>query len=29
MLLDVIEATYIRDYIIWVKSEDGSEGEIE
>jgi hypothetical protein len=29
MLLDVIEATYIRDYTIWVKFEDGSEGEVD
>jgi hypothetical protein len=29
MLLDVIEAKYIRDYTIWVKFEDGSEGEID
>jgi hypothetical protein len=29
MLLDVIEAKYIRGYTIWVKFEDGSEGEID
>jgi hypothetical protein len=29
MLIDVIEAEYLRDFIIWVKFEDGSEGEID
>ena len=29
MLLDVIEARYVRDYTIWVKFEDGAEGEVD
>jgi hypothetical protein len=29
MLIDVIEAKYVRDFTIWVKFEDGSEGEID
>ena len=29
MLLDVIEANYVRDYVVRVKFEDGSEGEID
>jgi hypothetical protein len=29
MLIDVIEAQYVRDFIVWVKFEDGSEGEID
>jgi hypothetical protein len=27
MLIDVIEAKYVRDFTIWVRFEDGSEGE--
>jgi Protein of unknown function (DUF2442) len=29
MLIDVVEAKYVRDFIVWVKFEDGSEGEID
>lgn len=29
MLVDVIEAKYLRDFTVWVKFEDGSEGEID
>ena len=29
MLLDVIEARYVRDYTIWLKFEDGAEGEVD
>jgi hypothetical protein len=29
MLIDVIEAEYLRDFTIWLKFEDGSEGEID
>ncbi|MEA2463575.1 MAG: hypothetical protein QOJ98_1322 [Acidobacteriota bacterium] len=29
MLIDVIETRYVRDFTIWVKFEDGSEGEID
>lgn len=29
MLVDVIEVRYVREYTIWVKFEDGSEGEID
>lgn len=29
MLVDVIEARYVRDFIVWLKFEDGSEGEID
>ena len=29
MLLDVIEARYVRDFIVWVKFEDGTEGEVD
>jgi hypothetical protein len=29
MLIDVIEAKYVRDFIVWLKFEDGSEGEID
>lgn len=29
MLLDVTDAKYVRDYTIWVKFEDGSEGEVD
>jgi hypothetical protein len=29
MVPDVIEAKYVRDYIIWVKFSDESEGEVD
>jgi hypothetical protein len=29
MLIDVIEAKYLRDFVVWVKFEDGTEGEID
>jgi len=29
MLIDVTEARYVRDFTIWVKFEDGSQGEID
>ena len=29
MLLDVIEARYVREFTVWVKFEDGTEGEID
>ena len=29
MLIDVIEAKYVRDFTLWLKFEDGSEGEID
>jgi hypothetical protein len=29
MLIDVIEAKYVRDFVVWVKFEDGSEGEVD
>jgi hypothetical protein len=29
MLIDVIQARYVRNFTIWVKFEDGSEGEID
>lgn len=29
MLIDVVEAKYVRDFIVWVKFEDGSAGEID
>jgi len=29
MLIDVVDARYVRDFIVWVKFEDGSEGEID
>jgi hypothetical protein len=29
MLIDVIEVKYIRDFTLWLKFEDGSEGEID
>ncbi len=25
----VVDARYVRDYVIWVKFEDGSEGEVD
>ena len=29
MLIDVIEARYVRDFTVWVKFEDGTEGELD
>ena len=29
MLLDIIETKYLRDFTVWVKFEDGTEGEID
>ena len=29
MLIDVIEAKYVCDFTVWVKFEDGSEGEVD
>jgi hypothetical protein len=29
MLIDVIEVRYVRDFVIWVKFEDGAEGTID
>jgi len=29
MILHVKEATYLRDYVIWIKFNDGIEGEID
>lgn len=29
MLIDVVEAKYVRDFTVWVKFEDGSEGEVD
>jgi hypothetical protein len=29
MLLDVIDARYVRDYTVWVRFEDGTEGEVD
>ena len=29
MLLDVIETKYLREFTVWVKFEDGMEGEID
>ena len=29
MLLDVIDTKYLRDFTLWVKFEDGTEGEID
>ena len=29
MLIDVIEAKYVRDFTVWVKFEDGTEGELD
>ncbi|HYM62243.1 MAG TPA: DUF2442 domain-containing protein [Thermoanaerobaculia bacterium] len=28
-MLDVVEAGYVRDYVVWVRFEDGTEGEID
>jgi hypothetical protein len=29
MLIDVVEAKYIRGYTVWVRFEDGTEGEVD
>jgi hypothetical protein len=29
MLIDVAEARYVRDFVVWLKFEDGSEGEVD
>ena len=29
MLIDVIEVKYVRDFTVWVKFEDGTEGELD
>lgn len=29
MLLDVIDARYVRDFTVWIKFEDGAEGEVD
>lgn len=29
MLVDVIEAKHVRDFVVWVKFEDGTEGEVD
>jgi hypothetical protein len=29
MILHVIEAKYVRDYVIWLRFNDGAEGEID
>ena len=29
MYYNVVAATYLRDYVVWVKFEDGTEGEID
>ena len=29
MLIDVIEAKYVRDFTVWVRFEDGTEGEVD
>ncbi len=29
MLIDVVEARYVRDFTIWLKFEDGTEGEVD
>ena len=28
-MFDVVEAKYVRDYILWVRFEDGAEGEVD
>lgn len=28
-MLDVIAVRYVRDYVLWLKFEDGSEGEVD
>lgn len=29
MLVDVIEARHVRDFVVWVRFEDGAEGEVD
>lgn len=29
MLIDVVEARYVRDFVVWVRFEDGVEGEVD
>jgi len=29
MLIDVVEAKYVRDFVVWLKFEDGIEGEVD
>ena len=29
MLVDVVEARHVRDFVVWVRFEDGTEGEID
>ncbi len=29
MLIDVVEARYVRDFTVWLRFEDGSEGEVD
>lgn len=29
MLIDVVEARYVRDFTVWIRFEDGSEGEVD
>jgi hypothetical protein len=29
MLIDVIDARYVREFTLWIKFEDGSEGEVD
>lgn len=28
-MVDVVQARHVRDYIVWLKFEDGSEGEVD
>jgi hypothetical protein len=28
-MVDVVEARYVRDYTVWLKFEDGAEGEVD
>ena len=28
-MVDVVEARYLRDYVVWLKFEDGVEGEVD
>ena len=29
MLIDVIDVKHVRDFVVWVKFEDGAEGEVD
>jgi hypothetical protein len=29
MMVDVVDARYLRDYVVWLKFEDGVEGEVD